>query len=69
MDEKTRNMGDYPPPKLLLIYHTLLMLEIQRSIQDLIRKVCERVLGIVHDLCEEVDILVGLLDETLISER
>ena len=69
MDDKTQDTADYSPPELLLVYHTLPTLEIQRYTQDLIRKVYERVLGIVYDGGGDVDILVRPLDEILVSER
>lgn len=69
MDDRTRNAVNYPPPKLLLVDHTLSMFEIRGCIKDLIREVCKRVLGVVYDLSGEVDALVGLLDEVVVSER
>ena len=66
---KRKNAAHYSPPELLLVYHTLPTLEIQRCTQYLNRKVCERVLGIVYDRGGDVDILVRLLDEFLVSER
>lgn len=64
-----QNTAHCSPPELLLVYHTLPTLEIQRCTQDLTRKVCERVLGIVYNRGGDVDIVVRLLDELLVSER
>jgi hypothetical protein len=57
------------PPKLSSIDYTILVLKIQRRIQDLIGEGREGVLGISCDWSGDFDILVRLLDEMLISER
>lgn len=56
------------PPEFLFAHHTLLTLEIQRHAQDLVNKVCERVLGIICDRGGDIHVLVRLLDNFFISE-
>jgi len=63
-NNKTQNS----PPKLLFVQHTLFTREIQRRVQDLIYKVCERVLWIFCDRGGDVDILISFLDEIFVSE-
>jgi len=67
-DDRAQNAKENSPPKFLLVYHPLPTFEVQRCIQDLIRKVCEKVLGIICDRGGDVDILVRLLDKFLVSE-